>query len=290
MEECDYEASLPCIMEATNTDDNVGLVAGGARLAMLGTLTLHLQMELCTSTLRAWLNERNASEQSSVNGREFDRFGWIDKEPIQHILRQVLAALAYIHSQGVIHRDLKPSNVFLRSEPNQDSPRVLLGDFGLSCCEKGDLESRWSTDQANGGMEVAVTQANYRHSTGMGTLAYSAPEQLKSQFYDCKADMFSFGVIALEMYFPFVTYMERMHNIMRVREGDLDETFQRRMPLEAAIIRHLMQKKPSLRPSARQLLEEVVFVDDAQNMNVLKRKLKEMEEELTRLREISAAK
>lgn len=47
--------------------------------------------------------------------------------------------------------------------------------------------------------------------------------------------MFSFGIIALEMYFPFTTYMERIHNIMRVREGELDETFQRRLPLEVGL-------------------------------------------------------
>ena len=42
-------------------------------------------------------------------------------------MRQTLAGLAHIHSQGIIHRDLKPDNIFYDAKGD-----VKLGDFGLA--------------------------------------------------------------------------------------------------------------------------------------------------------------
>jgi len=58
------------------------------------------------------------------------------------IFSQILSAVKYLHSVGVVHRDLKPENVFLDNHGN-----VLLGDFGLACrWEKGmQLHSRCGT-------------------------------------------------------------------------------------------------------------------------------------------------
>lgn len=43
------------------------------------------------------------------------------------VLRQTLAGLAHIHSQGIIHRDLKPDNIFYDAKGD-----IKLGDFGLA--------------------------------------------------------------------------------------------------------------------------------------------------------------
>lgn len=43
------------------------------------------------------------------------------------MIRQTLAGLAHIHSQGIIHRDLKPDNIFYDAKGD-----VKLGDFGLA--------------------------------------------------------------------------------------------------------------------------------------------------------------
>uniref|UniRef100_M4C0J3 Protein kinase domain-containing protein n=1 Tax=Hyaloperonospora arabidopsidis (strain Emoy2) TaxID=559515 RepID=M4C0J3_HYAAE len=74
---------------------------------------LFIQMEFC---------EGNALREVIDKGAL-----WKDPDRIWTMFRQILEALVYIHSQGIIHRDIKPPNVFLDSEGT-----IKLGDFGLA--------------------------------------------------------------------------------------------------------------------------------------------------------------
>ncbi len=93
------------------------------------------------------------------------------------ILEQVAAALGYAHSRNVVHRDVKPDNIFIMPDGS-----VKLTDFGIARVIE-DLE-----------------EANLTKSGAMlGTLAYSAPEQLdNARRVDHKADIFSLGVVTYE--------------------------------------------------------------------------------------------
>lgn len=93
---------------------------------------------------------------------------------------QMLLAINYIHSHGIVHRDLKLEN-FLYDTPN--STHLKLIDFGFS----------------------KIWQPNTKMAASCGTLAYVAPEVLR-QSYTSKCDMWSFGVtifIVLFGYMPF---------------------------------------------------------------------------------------
>jgi serine/threonine protein kinase len=91
------------------------------------------------------------------------------------VLVQILGALQYAHSQGIVHRDIKPSNVHLLTDGS-----VKLLDFGLA--------------------RVMRAQTLTATDTVLGTPHYASPEQLKGEDIDGRTDVYSTGVLAYEMF------------------------------------------------------------------------------------------
>ena len=98
-------------------------------------------------------------------------------------LEQVLSAVGAAHEAGVIHRDLKPDNIFISGGDN----RIKILDFGLA-----------KLSQANEADEAAKS-AMTNPGAVMGTFGYMSPEQLSGSQVDHRTDLFSIGVITVEM-------------------------------------------------------------------------------------------
>jgi len=91
-----------------------------------------------------------------------------------HVIRAMAAALDYTHSRGVIHRDIKPANVMLDSVR---TPKIT--DFGIARITEGATKTMTGTV--------------------MGTIEYMAPEQVKGEAVDGRADQFALAVVAYRM-------------------------------------------------------------------------------------------
>jgi hypothetical protein len=103
------------------------------------------------------------------------------------VLLDVARALTHAHGHGVVHGDVKPANVLV--EPGRDG-RVLLTDFGLGRLfegANGSLQISRSLELATSGAEV------------QGTIRYLAPELLRGETADERADVYSFGVLLFEV-------------------------------------------------------------------------------------------
>ncbi|KAL5003177.1 anticodon binding domain of tRNAs-domain-containing protein [Aspergillus recurvatus] len=190
---------------------------------------LYIQMEYC---------EKHTLRDLIKNGLYDD----IDRS--WRLFRQILDGLTHIHGNGIIHRDLKPDNIFIDAASN---PRI--GDFGLATSGQFTTAVRSSAAADFGG--------NLTRS--LGTTYYVAPE-MKSGFaghYNEKVDMYSLGVIFLEMCHPLPTLMERDQTLRAIRERHhvLPNTFlDSEKVVQGKIIESLLSHNPAERPSASELL------------------------------------
>src|SRR5688572_16707921 len=92
------------------------------------------------------------------------------------IAHQVLAALGYAHTHGVLHRDIKPENILLHGD------QAVVADFGIAR----------AVSEAG---EDTLTQPGLI----MGTPAYMSPEQTNGDALDARGDLYSLGCVLYEM-------------------------------------------------------------------------------------------
>ena len=94
---------------------------------------------------------------------------------VASVARQLAAAIAYAHERDIAHRDVKPANVLL-----SDSGTVKLADFGIARL-------------------IGDTVRHTRTGTAVGTAAYIAPEQVAGEDLTTALDVYSLGLVLLEM-------------------------------------------------------------------------------------------
>ncbi len=162
-----------------------------------------------------------------------------------NLLRQAAEGLAAIHEMGFIHHDFGPKNVMVSRE---GVAKII--DFGLA---------------------VPNTSQFRKPGNRTGTLGYMAPELLRRESTDERIDLFSFGVMAFELFAdrqPYESIQGDQMTVLRLRMNAEP------MKLSAA--------KPDLPVGLLELVEGLVTKrkeDRLKSMEIVTKKLRELEEE-----------
>ena len=190
--------------------------------------TLYLVMQLLVGTvLRDLLNSEGTPEPS----RSFRLVG------------QIAETLQYAHGKGVVHRDVKPENVLL-TQASDPTEQAILVDFGIAFLLGSERDGRLTTDGA-------IT----------GTPDYCAPEQARGREIGPPADIYALGCVLMELLTGHPPF-----------DGEPNEIMARHMFVDAPslsewrpevswprdledLVGRMLAKEPSLRLTAREVLD-----------------------------------
>lgn len=171
----------------------------------------------------------------------------LPEDVVAAAMKQVLTAIAYLHSLNIVHRDVKPDNfLFLTNDPRPERSPLKLIDFGLAArFEKGR-----TLDES------------------VGTPCYVAPEVIsRSQqhgyrvAYTEACDIWSAGVLCFEMlagHRPFDGGVRDVFAQLRTFKGPIELTepvWKRVSDFGQAYVQQLLCRDPQKRPTAQEALE-----------------------------------
>ncbi|HEX4824475.1 MAG TPA: serine/threonine-protein kinase [Candidatus Polarisedimenticolaceae bacterium] len=184
---------------------------------------------------------------------------WIDGEPLSALLargpvppdraaalvRSIAEALAAVHRARIIHRDVKPGNVMLTP-----GGAIKLMDFGVA------LQTMTSEK-----MEESLDRLT-REGRSVGTIRYMAPEQLRGEAVDERADLFALGIVAWEMFTGVHPFLRATSYAIAAATLDDPPGSASRWPREAGalkpVVLRLLEKDPARRtPSADALIVDL---------------------------------
>jgi p21-activated kinase 2 len=117
----------------------------------------------------------------------------IPEDVIAYIMREALIGLKSLHKKRQLHRDLKSDNILISKEGE-----VKIADFGFA---------------------IQLTKDKLKRKSVVGTPAWMAPELIKKEDYDEKVDIWSIGMVAIELCegeppFLRMPHLKAMHNIV----------------------------------------------------------------------------
>lgn len=151
------------------------------------------------------------------------------------VIRQVLSAVEYLHTQGILHRDIKPENILVSDRDARGNLTVKIADFGASKILLGP---------------------NKQAITPCGSMGYAAPEMMRgSESYGSACDMWSVGVLAYILLSSTMPYDPAQYSKARFTQPCFPDDSWGHISHDAReFVKSLLKLSPHERPSASQAL------------------------------------
>eukprot|EP01060_Flectonema_neradi_P010304 TRINITY_DN17411_c0_g1_i2.p1 TRINITY_DN17411_c0_g1~~TRINITY_DN17411_c0_g1_i2.p1 ORF type:complete len:554 (+),score=65.04 TRINITY_DN17411_c0_g1_i2:27-1664(+) len=149
---------------------------------------------------------------------------------VAYVAGTLCNALMYLHERGLLHRDIKSDNVLW----NNDG-KLTLADFGFG---------------------ADLTDGRRKRETVVGTPYWMAPEVIRGEAYDEKADIWSLGVLLLELIDgePPNIHLSQMKALYAIISSPPPQPVSKRCDLCHSFLRCILLSAPSSRSSAKELL------------------------------------
>ena len=166
--------------------------------------------------------------------------GALSVDAALEVALQIARGLGAAHGRGIVHRDLKPENIFLALDG-----RVKLLDFGLATLHDSAPQTSPSREPP----------AETTRSLLAGTAGYMAPEQVRSEVVDRRADIFALGVVLYEMLagcrpFKGDSTLGTLDAVLTLQPTDLSDVNSEIPRVLSQIVRRCLAKSPDGRFAA----------------------------------------
>ena len=237
---------------------------------------IHLIMEFCElGDLSLFIKKRSSLHQHEATADMIRKYpnpkvGGLNEVIVRHFLKQIASAIQYLREKNCIHRDLKPQNLLLQPSPifyagvNPEDSAYLPHDKARSPVT--GVRSLPTLKVADFGFARSLPATSLAE-TLCGSPLYMAPEILRYEKYDAKADLWSLGTVLYEMSFGKPPFKATNHvELLRKIERSEDKIpFPSEVPVSDGmkkLMRALMKRAPVERLSFGDFFNSKVITEE----------------------------
>ena len=237
----------------------------------------YLVMEYCQlSDLSQFLKKRHTLATLPETADIFRRYpnpasGGINEVLVRHFLKQIASALQYLRNRNLIHRDIKPQNLLLNPAPSfmakQRPEDVPLAASEHSLVQAVGVETLPMLKIADFGFARHLPSTSLAE-TLCGSPLYMAPEILRYEKYDARADLWSTGTVIHELVVGKPPFRAQNHVdlLRRIEKANDQIAFDNKtMTISRGmkdVIRKLLKKSPLDRVSYEEFFADPVITGD----------------------------
>ncbi|KAL4479213.1 hypothetical protein ABPG72_011425 [Tetrahymena utriculariae] len=201
---------------------------------------------------------RNKSQKRKVQFNPYQ--SKIDHDLVKRILKEIISAVDYLHSEGICHRDLKPDNILI----SNDLQNIKIIDFEIS------KRFKYFRQNKTGVLKVCEMW------TRTGTLDFQSPEMFESAGYTEAVDIWAIGVIAYYLLTGRLPFDQEYisDKIEFIRNAQYNQDYIKDLDdISKDFIRRMLRKDPAERLTASEALQHPWFLvcsnNDIRNRNEL---------------------